>query len=60
MQRANIVPGHSAYSQGQYNSDKVKFPPSLKAPLNRIYDLVCCAVLYRRHVFVAIYIHVSG
>jgi len=59
MQRANIIPGHSVYSQDQYNSDKVKFPLSLKAPLNCIYDWVCCAVLYWRHVLVAIHLHVS-
>jgi hypothetical protein len=60
MQSANIVPGYSAFSQDQYNSDKDKFPLSFKAPLNHIYVWVCCAVLYRRHVLVARHLHVSG
>jgi hypothetical protein len=45
MHCANIVPGHSSCSQDKYNSEKDKFPLSLKAPLNRIYVWVCCAVL---------------
>lgn len=45
IHRAKIVPGHSAYSQDQYNYDKDKFPLSPKAPLNRIYFWVCCVVL---------------